>query len=611
MVRVSLSLLLLLLVIPLPSRADYINLTGAENARNIAEIYVENDRVRVVLEVFVQDLDKFIELIPDDFFEGSDLKPPPLEERMRIFSEEGFRVEADGNTLSASLKVSEPRMRIRRESPFAGTINPYTRLLIPGPPEDRRVLYAEIIYPFGETRPEVLELFVPRDKEGRPTVSIGFVTFHRGVTVNDFRFLSEKATLHLDWDDPWYSRFTQKAYKRWQDAGVRAFFYIEPYEVRYEILARVKDLAAWIDLGLRGEEYIEEDEFEELKTRIGEYFLNSDKVFIDGKENRPILDRVTFVKYTLTRTIFITRPERMPVETTLVGVIITYITDGIPKEVSVDWNHFSDRVQKVPTTSVDPAGPFPSYVTPDDRTFTWTNYLKKYTIPTVAEIAVDGELTTMYLPAGTLLCFALLLPVGWKMNLRRKKGQSVLAHFGFGVLLVAGGVLLFPLAKVPVAKPAAMAPEVTDEQAGEILYSLLKNVYRAFDFREEEDVYDRLALSTAGGLLEKVYLQNRKSFEVKRAGGAQARVKEVEIKKAEVDDVEGNPLGLLFRAEWTAMGEVGHWGHTHMRQNEYRADITVEPVDGSWKITGLELLEEKRIDPWAQPATTPTSSPEP
>jgi hypothetical protein len=268
-------------------------------------------------------------------------------------------------------------------------------------------------------------------------------------------------------------------------------------------------------------------------------------------------------------------------------------------------------VQKVPTNAVDPAGPFPSYVTPDDRTFTWTNFLKKYTIPTVAEIVVDDELTTMYLPAGTLLCVVLLLPVGWKLNVRRKSGRPLLPHIGLGVLLVAGGALLFPLANVPVAKPAAMAPEVTDEQAREILYSLLKNVYRAFDFREEEDVYDRLALSTTGGLLEEVYLQNRRSFEVKRAGGVQARVKEVEIKKAEVDDVEGNPLGLLFRAEWTAMGEVGHWGHIHMRQNEYTADITVEPVAGSWKITGLELLEEKRIDPWAQPATTPTSSPEP
>ena len=34
------------------------------------------------------------------------------------------------------------------------------------------------------------------------------------------------------------------------------------------------------------------------------------------------------------------------------------------------------------------------------------------------------------------------------------------------------------------------------------------------------------------------------------------------------------------------------------------AVVTVEPVDGVWKITGLELLKEKRIDPYAQPAAS-------
>jgi hypothetical protein len=37
-----------------------------------------------------------------------------------------------------------------------------------------------------------------------------------------------------------------------------------------------------------------------------------------------------------------------------------------------------------------------------------------------------------------------------------------------------------------------------------------------------------------------------------------------------------------------------------MRKNQYEANITVEPVDGAWKITDLELLEEKRIDSYAQ-----------
>jgi hypothetical protein len=49
------------------------------------------------------------------------------------------------------------------------------------------------------------------------------------------------------------------------------------------------------------------------------------------------------------------------------------------------------------------------------------------------------------------------------------------------------------------------------------------------------------------------------------------------------------------------MGSVGHRGHIHIRKNQYEADIAVEPVDGAWKITSLELLEEKRIDSYAKP----------
>ena len=41
---------------------------------------------------------------------------------------------------------------------------------------------------------------------------------------------------------------------------------------------------------------------------------------------------------------------------------------------------------------------------------------------------------------------------------------------------------------------------VAKEEAQDVVSGLLKNVYRAFDFREEEDVYDKLATSVSGGL---------------------------------------------------------------------------------------------------------------
>jgi hypothetical protein len=261
---------------------------------------VNDEHIRLVLEIYVGDLDKFIDLLPDDFFKKSDVKPPPVQERMTRFSKDTFQFIVDNEThLEVKLKLSETRLRKDRPNPFAGMINPYTRQPIPGAPEDKRVLYAELIYPF-KTRPKMLTIIPPLDKRGVPAVSIGFIAFHKEVPIVDYRYLTEAAKLQLDWADPWYSRFENKALKRWQQSGLMTFLYIEPYEVRHETLVRVKDMESWIDLGLRDKEFIEVDEFESLKERIGEFFLKHSKVLIDGKPFRPILDRTSFVKYLLT-----------------------------------------------------------------------------------------------------------------------------------------------------------------------------------------------------------------------------------------------------------------------------------------------------------------------
>ena len=586
----------------IPANADWINLSGAENAPNIVEIHILDDHVKIELEIFVDDMLTFDRLIPDAFFKGTTIKRPPLADRMRQFSNEDLQILTDnGRKLQAKLKIAEPRLRKERPSPYAGKINPYTLQRIPGPPVDKRVLYAELVYPFTK-KPASLTIIPPLDEQYKISkVPIGFMTYHNGVPINDFRYLSGPSKVTLDWADPWYSVFEKKALKRWQRGGVMSFLYIEPYEVRHEILARVKDLTAWIDLGLRGDEFIEADENEPLKKRVGEFFLKHDKVLIDGKPLRPILDRTAFVKYAMTGSTFLVQPERLPINTATVGVIITYLTKGIPQEVTNTWGLWSDRIQKIPADAIDPAGPFPSYVTPDENVLTWKNFLKTYQMPTVAQIELDESLTTMKIPLASVLCLLALVPVALQIRKRRQNAKPVGLHIGLVIFFMAGSALLYPFLKVAVAKPSVMAPKMIDKDAVSVLNSLLKNIYRSFDFREEEDVYDRLATSVSGDLLSEIYLQNRKSLVVTQAGGARARVKEVEILDVDVNHLDDRPLGLLFRATWTAMGSVGHWGHIHIRKNQYEADITVEPVDGAWKITGLELLEEKRIDSYAKP----------
>ena len=90
---------------------------------------------------------------------------------------------------------------------------------------------------------------------------------------------------------------------------------------------------------------------------------------------------------------------------------------------------------------------------------------------------------------------------------------------------------------------------------------------------------------------------------MQKAGGAQAKVKDVDVQHAQAERQEGDTPTYAIRGQWTATGTVGHWGHVHTRKNQYDAIITVKADQGDWKIAGLELLEEQRIDPAARTAT--------
>lgn len=585
-------------------RADWINLTGAETAPNIAEIYILNDHVKLVLEIYIRDLVEFDDLVPDDWVKTLDIQRPPLPQRLKHFSSQTFQfVTETGEQLQAQLELVEPRERKDRQSPFAGMINPSTRQPVPEPPSDKRVLYAELKYPFN-SKPQTITMIPPLDDEGRAIAAIGFITYHKNVPIIDFRYLGQPARLTLNWEDPWYSKFDNPNLKRHHKSALMSFLYVEPYEVRHEILTRVKDLEAWMDLGLRGSEYIEVDELAPLKHRIGEFLRQKNPVLVDGQPRSPILDRTNYVQVGLTGIQLLENPERLEISTTIVGVIIAYVTEGMPKEVTVDWELFTDQVQQVPATAIDPAGPFPSFVTPEDPVLKWTNYLKNYTIPTVHTVPLSETVAPLHIPLGTSLCVAALFPLGWYMRRRRKTSQSIQVPLGIGVGLIAAGVLLVPMYQMQIVRPAALVQSLSDEEATMILHSLFKNVYRAFDFRQEEDVYDKLALSVEGDLLADMYIQNRKSFAVKKAGGAQAKVNEVEILATHAEAVGDRPGAFALKGQWTAMGTVGHWGHVHTRKNHYEAIVTVEPVEGNWKITGLELLEEKRVEPYIQSATS-------
>jgi hypothetical protein len=422
--------------------------------------------------------------------------------------------------------------------------------------------------------------------------------------VIDFRYLGAPAKLNLDWVDPWYSRFDNPNLKRHHKSALMSFLYIEPHEVRHEVLIRVKDLENWMDLGLRGDEYIEIDELDDLKQRIGAFMLTRNTVKVDGNALKPILDRSNYIKVDVTGIQILEQPQRLEQSTAIVGVIIAYLTEELPQQVSVDWDLFTDQVQRVPATATDPAGPLPTYLTPDDNVHAWTNFLKNYTPPAVVQVALKDTVGKITLPVVSIGALIVAIAIGWWLwQLRRQQLPYMLPLLAFVTATVIA-VVAFPFMQLTIHRPAVMIGQLSTDETRLVMHSLLKNVYRSFDFRDESDIYDKLAVSVKGELLEEIYLQNRKSFAVKKAGGAQARVNEVEIIEAEAKSLPSEEKGYAVKARWTAQGSVGHWGHVHIRKNYYDALLNLQVEDGYWKITGLELLEEKRIDPNSQADST-------
>ena len=158
------------------------------------------------------------------------------------------------------------------------------------------------------------------------------------------------------------------------------FIYVEPFEVRKEIIVRPHDIQQWVDLGLEGRDTIPAAEQDEIKRKIVEFLEPHFKVRIDGVAVEGELDRVNFLRRTLKSSTVVDNQEIELLPAT-VGVIYVYPTAGLPQNVEMDWDIFTEKMQRVPSASVDQAGPLPVILEPDYNVLRWDNYLKNLIFP--------------------------------------------------------------------------------------------------------------------------------------------------------------------------------------------------------------------------------------
>jgi len=553
--------------------ADALVRSQAMFADTIAEYYVEDDHVRLELEIGVDDVGSFRNLLPDDLYQQLDYGATPLQERLPKFINDDMPVLADDSHLVGRITSIGPATRPLRDA-ITGEVLPT--------PEEQAILVvrATIIFPFDE-RPDSLTLVAPRETG---MADIGFVLYHKGVAVNDYRYLSTGLTVNLDWHDAWYSAFAERGMRRQYYSSMTGFIYVEPYEVRKEIIVRPFDIQQYVDLGLDGETTIPADRQDEIKNRVVEFLSDHFPLKIDGEPVEGTIDRVNFLKRTLRSSVVVDNQDIELLPATI-GVIYVFPTDGLPQNVEMEWDLFNDKTQTVPVATVDQAGPLPVILEPGFSTLRWENFLRFPELPTLSEI--ERPPTALQSIAGWGRWATLILSIVLLIGLLRSFSANQTLSRGLSSLslsAVAVTILLFHQ-----HHQVAM----NDERLTQLVGDLLHNVYRAFDYRGEEIIYDVLEKSVSGELLTDIYLETQKGLELANQGGARVKVKTTDVGSTELVERDGNRLTIA--SDWTVSGSVGHWGHVHQRSNAYRANLEISVIDGAWKLTGLEILEEQRL----------------
>jgi hypothetical protein len=158
----------------------------------------------------------------------------------------------------------------------------------------------------------------------------------------------------------------------------------------------------------------------------------------------------------------------------------------------------------VPGAATDEAGPLRFFLQPDDNVLWWKNFLKNPTIPTLVDVAPPPPAWLRAVMWGGWIAALVTLGAALRllMTAVRRSRPSRQAIAVVVVLLVAAAASLLGTRSVGL----------NDERAHEIVSALLYNVYRAFDFRDEEIIYDTLERSVTGDLLTQTYLETRRGL---------------------------------------------------------------------------------------------------
>lgn len=183
-------------------------------------------------------------------------------------------------------------------------------------------------------------------------------------------------------------------------------------------------------------------------------------------------------------------------------------------------------------------------------------------------------------------------------------GSAVAVVFAFGALAVT--VLRPDTARsYSVVDLGTFAADEISRDAYRIAPEMLAVVYRAFGETGEAAIYDSLAEVASGDALETLYLERLGAMV---GGGLDVSAQsDQQIHSMELIRLSSLRDGttLQWDAKWRVVGTVGHATHLHVRGNTYAATLTIEPVDGAWRMTAFDLTDVDRTEAGTMVAINP------
>ncbi|WP_444933801.1 hypothetical protein [Microbulbifer sp. JTAC008] len=578
-ILISLALILFNSTLSTTSKADFISLSGAETANNIAEIDIQKNILNIRFEISASDAKLFwpgIDDTPDIY---------RLAQSAKTQQSFDFQVLSGNKSIKPKLISIRVAQRKPRISPFAGQTDPRTGIKMPDFPTDKKILLTQLKYPIGGL--SVLQLTPPIGSDKLASVTIGFTSRHGQTPISGFHYLSQAEPLIIDWKDPWNTHFKNTNISRHNRYPLMSFLYVEPRQIRHEILVRTKDLLEWTNHPFDAWQPLTPESKAFLHHTVRSYLNNKNPTSIDQSPSQPNSIETVFLRANNSGYSQISENDTIEMGSVMIGYREKFSIDALPQSVTVDWNLFTDTINSVPTLIQDPTGPFPTHVIPSFPDIQWHNYLYDYRPPNSDPLVIEPP--SLAVPMAILFSFLIItiivLTLSTKHSLIGRKGSTIL----YTAIIISAVALYLNL---PEEYQVNLPGTAKKRDLGQVTEQLLLKVAAAF--KEPLPINLELKLKnliTKEGF-ESTYSNLAQIYRPQTTSGGLGSISAITNLKVEYSsqiNLNGNK-GFRLITSWQAVVEDRSWGHFEQRPQETRANIAIIQSDNHWKIAGFTPL---------------------